>query len=132
MPRGFDPDTVRRMRDQMVTIDTTFGEPATLRKYISASGGNPEYGIGDTWMYQARPTIADMRALRPDEIQMVGGQNYQGGYYFWTLDEVNERDEIIYPVHNGEVFRVATKPDRDTNNMKWGFIGLRAQVTGQF
>lgn len=133
MPR-FDPDLAKRLREQMVFVDNFFGEPVTLRKYLSTSGANPEFGLGDSATYQARPSVAVMRALRPDEIQMVGGQSYAGGYYFWTLDEVKERDEIVYPVVNGEVFRVASKPDVDTmgGNLKWGFIGLRGQVTGQY
>ena len=128
------PRVAQRIREQMVHVDTFFGEPVTIRKYISASGGSPEVGLGDALQYQLRPSMADKRALRPDEIQMVGGQNFRGGYYFWTLDEVKERDEIMFPVHNGEVFRVATKPDVDSigGALKWGFIGLRAEVTGQF
>lgn len=128
------PDIARRIREQMVHVDTFHGEPVTIRKYISASGGSPELGLGDVSQYQLRPSVAEKRALSPDEIQMVGGQNYRGGYYFWTLDEVNERDEIVSPVHGGEVFRVATKPDVDGigGNLKWGFIGLRAEVTGKW
>lgn len=128
------PDITRRIQQQMVHVDTFHGQAVTIRKYISASGASPEFGLGDTPIYQLRPSMAESRALRPDEIQMVGGQAYRGGYYFWTLDEVTERDEIVMPVVSGEVFRVATKPDADYlgGALKWGFIGLRAEVTGQF
>lgn len=127
------PDIALRLRQQAQFVNDFFGQDMTLRKFIGVSAGNPEFGIGDTWLYQYRPIRADMRDLTQTEMQMVGGQNYAGGYYFSLPDSPNERDEIIYPVNGGETFRIASKPvaEQIGANLFWGVIGLRAQVTGQ-
>lgn len=132
MPRFPDPDLARRFQQQVSESMDLFGQPITLRKFIGVSGGNPEFGIGDQWLYQLRPSQADMRELKLGEIQMVGGQDYQGGYMFSMIDRPNPRDEIIYPAQTGLIYRVASEPVSENigANLFWSFIGLRGQGTG--
>lgn len=130
-----NPDIALKLQQQAAYSNNFFGQSVTHRKYISASGGNPEFGIGDTWIYQERPAIANMRELTPQEVQQVGGQVYRGGYYMYTLFQPDARDEIRYPVApTGEIFRVASQPvvTQIGANLYFGFIALRGSVTGTY
>lgn len=129
-----DPDLARHFRQQIAESIQFFGSDITLRKFIGVSAGSPEFGIGDTWIYQQRPARAEMRELKPSEIQMVGGQDYQGGYYFTMADRPFPRDEIQFPAQSGLVYRIATEPVPENigTTLYWSFIGLRGQGTGNF
>jgi hypothetical protein len=106
-----------------------FGQPATIRKYVSASAGQPEFGIGDKLCYQSRPTNMWLRALSVEETQMVGGQTVGGAYEFKSISRIDLRDEIIYA---GELYRVKSYPEMNAFGDVIYFRGImeRASVTG--
>lgn len=129
-----DPDLSKRFQLQAASAILFFGQGVTLRKYISASGGNPELGIGDQWCYQLRPAIANLTELKLNEVQMIGGQNAQGGYMMEMLDRPDARDEIQYPAQSGLIYRVASEPVQENigNTLYWKFYTLRAQISGSY
>ena len=134
MPRIADPDIARRMRGQVDFSMQFFGQDATMRKYISASAGVPEAGVGDAWMYQLRPIKIDLRELKLNEIQALGGQAVNGAYHVNTMEQPNLRDEIIYPVNGGTTFRIASEPIQEQigNILYWGFVMVKSEVTGTY
>lgn len=128
MPR-LTPDLVNKLQNYMASGMLMFGQPITLRKYVSASAGSPELGIEDKLCYQNRPTTCELRMLSILEAQAVGGQDIRGTFEVMIIDPVDLRDEIIY---NGETYRWMSQPEREVVG---GYIyskGLisRASVTG--
>lgn len=123
------PDQVRSIKRWMQTGMDWFGQPVTLRKYISASAGNPEFGIADKLCYQPIPTNMEFSMLNVEEMQAIGGVNIQGAFSVVSILPITLRDEIIYM---GETYRLIGQPEVDTvsDAIYWRGIAQRASITG--
>jgi hypothetical protein len=126
-----NPDLVNKMQRYIASGMDMFGQPITLRKYVSASAGNPDLGIADQLCYQERPTQCELRVLSLVEMQAVGGQDIRGTYEVMIVDSVDLRDEIIY---NGETYRWMSQPEQEVIGARIYSKGLiqRASITGYF
>ncbi len=129
MPRIPDPDMVRRLQQQAADQFAFFGHDATLRKYISASGAQPEVGLGDSWRYQARPVQIDFRPLRMDELATLGGQGINEAHRVAMPQEPGPRDEIVY---DGKTYRIVSPINHEHIGgvLFWTFVMARGEVTG--
>lgn len=82
------------------------GHTVTWRRYVSAGGGQPLAGIGDTLYYQDRLITAMIRPLpgmlTQVEHQTMGGQVAAGQYQLTTREALGRRDLIVW---GGTTFR---------------------------
>ena len=129
--RANDPDLARHMSRQVASSMELFGQKIEWRRYVSASGGYPEYGIGDSATQQFRPAQWMLEPLTIEEIQMAGGQEYNGGIKVMTLEPFGQRDEMRY---ENRIYRCAAQPVQSYvgSNLYWRGVFVLAQVTGQF
>jgi hypothetical protein len=127
----FGPDLTNKLQNYIASGMALFGQPVTLRKYISASAGNPELGIEDRLCYQNRPTQMELRLLSLEELQMIGGQDLRGTFETISIDPITRRDEVIY---NGELYQFISEPEQEVIGARIyskGFMA-RASITGYF
>jgi hypothetical protein len=129
MTNPLSPDLVNKLHQYMASGMGFFGQPVTLKKYVSASAGNPEFGIDDKLCYQYRPATMELRPLTIEESQMVGGQTIGGSYEYVSLEPVSLRDEVLFA---GEVYRAVSYPDKEVigETLYWKGIMQRASITG--
>ena len=97
-----------RIHRQQQHIAAFVGETATWRKYISASAGNPVYGIGDEPQYQQRIVTGLFNAVVFDETMQAGGVYYAGDIVAALIDcRPAGEDEILW---SGVTYRAASDP----------------------
>ena len=125
------PDIVKKIQSYVGSGMSMFGQSVDLRKFISASAGNPDFGIADKLYYQSRPTLMELRVLSIEEVQMIGGQDIRGTLEFVSKDPVDMRDEVLY---NGVTYRCLSQPERETigATLFWRGIVQRASITANF
>lgn len=131
MPNKLNPDLVQKLQNYIGSGMTFFGQSVTLRKFISASAGNPDMGIADKLMYQNRPTQMELRLLSLEELQAIGGQDLRGTFEVISVEPVTQRDEIIY---NSETYRFIGPPEKEVVGATIyhkGFVE-RGSITGYF
>jgi hypothetical protein len=123
------PDLVNKLQGYMASGMGFFGQPITLRRYISASAGNPEMGLADRLCYQDRPSMAELRMLSLEEAQVVGGQDIRGTYEMVTTDPVTLRDQVVYLK---ESYRLLSEPERQIigETLYYKSLIQRASITG--
>lgn len=124
-----NPDLVNKLENYMASGMSMFGQAVTLRKFVSASAGNPDLGIADRFYYQDRPTQMELRILSIEETQLIGGNELRGSMEAICLDTVDTRDEVVY---NREVYRILSQPENETigRTLYRKFLIQRASITG--
>jgi hypothetical protein len=97
------PDFGQHARQQR-DIAQFVGETATLRAYVSASAGVPQYGIGNEPRYAERTVTGLFRPMTMEEIQAAGGQYIAGDMQATLIDCIpTTADEVIW---RGVAYRV--------------------------
>src|SRR3990172_1169191 len=86
-----DPDSVRR---QAAIIFEGAGETAQLRRFISAAGGVPQYGIEPNESFTTRAITGLFRAPSPAERAAPGGYAYDADLLLTMDSALAPRDEI--------------------------------------
>lgn len=131
MGRFPDADLSRYLQSRMASSIQFFGQSVTYKKYISASGSYPEFGMGDTGMYQLRPATFQIRPLTVDETQAMGGQIVGGSLAVWSTEPVGQRDEMVY---QGTAYRCTNVPTMEQigNTLYYRSIFTVSQVTGAY
>jgi hypothetical protein len=125
----FSPEMVKRLRNNVSDSINLFGHSVILRKYISASAGNPDLQIADKLCYQERPTRMDVAQITLEEAQAMGGFDIRGTYKVLAAEKVEMLDEIIC---DGETYRVLSLPDDVVvgSPLSYSFLMQRASITG--
>lgn len=121
------PDYKRTMR-QARGITQFVGETATWWKYVSASAGNPAYGVGDEPCYVARTITGLFVSVTFEEIAAAGGQ-YLAGDMKATLIDCNpgSNDEIKW---SGNTYRIESDvtPQAILNRNAWRVLLRRGEA----
>ena len=107
---------------QTRAIASHVGETAMWREYVSASAGNPAYGIADETYYSLHLITGLFRPATFEEIQQAGGQILYGDINATLLDVRPEgQDEITW---RGTNYRVESDfvPERIMGSS--GYRGL--------
>ena len=105
-----NPDLAKTFQYQVASSMQLFGQTVSYKRYISASGGQPEYGLGDSAQYQPRPSQWQLRPLTVQEIQAVGGQNIAGGFEVFAPHPIFQRDEVTY---SNTSYRIVSVPSME-------------------
>src|SRR5574342_574241 len=119
------------MQKQIYSATELFGQSIDWRQYISSSGSYPEFGQYDTPSYAVKQSLWQLRSLKLEELQMIGGQQYAGGYEVATQDPIDARDEMVY---DGQVFRCVTQPIAEGigDTLYWKAMFALASATAKF
>lgn len=109
-----NPNNAKRRAQQMAVIRQHAGYTATWRAYVSASGGNPALGLGETTYYRDAVITALFGDTTQREGQTPAGQIADADIYAVTQFPLGRRDELIW---RGETYRVEadTVPARIDN-----------------
>ena len=95
------------------------GETATLRKYVSASAGNPAAGFGSALSYQ-QMTITAFFSQNPvganTEKQLPAGQLPAGQIRITTVQKLIRQDEILW---RGIRYAVDSDSQPSTMDGRW-------------
>lgn len=102
------PD-VERLRRNAATVFSGNGETATLRTYVSASAGAPQFGVAHGLTYNERIITAMFAsnifgAPRPNERAWPAGLTQNAELMMTTEWPVDARDEVVW---RGTAYRVA-------------------------
>ena len=104
-PAGL-PDPLRIKRNASV-IFRGAGETATLRYYVSASAGAPEYGIANDQMYGARIITGLFKLPSPKERAEPGGMLFDADLAITVTTALDSRDRVQW---RGSAYTVAGGP----------------------
>jgi hypothetical protein len=97
-----------RMQRQQRDIASWVGETAQLRKYVSASAGNPAYGYGNEATFQTTTITGLFAPVLPEEIEAAGGVYIMGDVRLTPIDmNVSGNDEIVW---HGATHHVVSDP----------------------
>lgn len=101
----------KRMNTQAERIYQFAGSTATWRQYVSASGGVPEAGIGDTYYFRQQTITGQFGVMlnTPKVMENAGaaGEIAAGTFQIVTRERLGRRDEILF---NGATHRVESDP----------------------
>lgn len=101
------PDFGQHARQQR-SIAAFVGETATLRTYVTASAGQPQYGIGNEPVYAERVVTGLFRPMTQEEVQAAGGQFIAGDIVATLVDAtLGTSDEVVW---HGVPYRVESDP----------------------
>ena len=100
------PDPVRIRNNAAVIFDGA-GATASLRSYVSASAGNPRFGVGPGFYYQTLPFVGLFGYLQPQERDQPGGQTQASQFGVTTEFPVKTTDEVIW---NSTAYRLDGNP----------------------
>jgi hypothetical protein len=106
------------------------GETAMWRKYVSASAGNPAYGIGNEPRYVQRTVTGLFNPVPFEEMQQGGGQFVAGDMHATLIDcQPNGSDELIW---RGTTYRVESDfiPERLLGASAYRGVLRRGDATG--
>jgi len=123
------PDFNQHARQQR-HIAQHVGETATWRKYVSASAGNPAYGIGDEPCYVQRGITGLFRPMTLEEVQNAGGQFIAGDIIATLIDcRPGTSDELIW---QGVTYRAESDflPERLLGASAYRGLLRRGDATG--
>lgn len=104
------------------------GETATWWKYVSASAGNPVYGIGDEPCYVQRIVTGLFEAVTFQEIGAAGGQLVAGDMNATLFDcQPSKQDEIVW---SGTTYRVESDvtPQSIVGRKSWRMLLRRGDA----
>jgi len=104
------------------------GETATWKKYVSASAGRPEAGIGDEPCYVHVTITGLFVPVSFDEIAVAGGQLVAGDMRATLVDCLpSKQDEIVW---SGVVYRIEADTIPTRGYSGWSTVLLRGAATG--
>lgn len=119
-----------RVQRQTRDIGQFVGETATWRKFVSAAGGNPAYGEGETEYYVERRVTGLFKPVEFEEIAAAGGQFVSGDVMATVLDcQPGSRDEFIW---RGTIYRAESDPvpQRIVGSSAYRLLLRRGEATG--
>jgi hypothetical protein len=97
-----------RIQHQARQIGNNVGYTATIRRYLSGSGGVPQYGVSELPQYNERLVTGMFVPVTFEEISRAGGQYIAGDMKATILDyHPQPNDEVRY---SGTIYRVESDP----------------------
>lgn len=112
-----------QIRQQFSALLERAGQTATWRSYVSASAGQPEYGIGPGPRYVQRTITGVFEPLSVREVNVPGGQFGFGDTMVTTMQPLGAQDELDW---NGQRWKVASEAARYS---LWATAMFRSVIT---
>ena len=84
------------IRRQAAIILENAGQTAILKTFVSAAGGSPQFGVGETVAVQQRVITGVFRAPSPEERATPGGFAFGADVMISTDSALALRDEVIW------------------------------------
>lgn len=118
-----------RIRREAANVFAGAGQTALLRTFVTASAGNPRFGIADSLVYSSAIITALFAMVNHSEQDRAGGQTPQGTPMMSTDRLIRPRDEVIWL---GTAYRAAGAPMPETigGRVMWRTPLVLANVTG--
>ena len=101
------PPDADRIRRNAAVVFAGAGETATLRAYVSAGAGTPQYGVAGQFYYTTLLITGLFHRISPAESDQPGGQTQAAQFGVTTDRQVGARDEVIW---NGTAYRLDGNP----------------------